>query len=196
MNALPNLRRAVGALLAVATLGLLGAACSKSVPQALCSTICDCEHCATQTEDLTCAGLEAQLRVATDYGCDDKWNAWADCAQAQGACVETKATFSTMQAGHCTRLYDIGLPCAQTSECGALGVKGATCISGHCQMKQCEESGQSCTVDAECVTAEDKCGPQATDLAACEAAASGHAKADTTGAAPPSSPGAPSPAGG
>lgn len=165
---------------AIATLALVATSCSKSAPQSLCDTICDCEHCGTQAEELACASAEADLRVATDYGCEAQWNAWADCVQGQGVCVDAKATFSTKLPGHCTKLYDIGLPCTATTDCTPLGVSSATCIAGKCQTRQCEENGQICSADTDCPTTGDKCSTQAADLATCEAKASGHPGAVTT----------------
>jgi carboxypeptidase C (cathepsin A) len=195
MSVLGKLGAAIGVVVAIAGLGVAAPACSKSVPQAVCKAVCDCEHCSSETERITCAEYEADLRVATDYGCDAKWNAWADCVQSEGTCIDATATYSTKAMGHCSRLYDIGLPCAQTSDCAPLGVSGAACIDGKCQLKQCEETGRSCSEDAECPTSVDKCATQANDLASCEAAASGHPGTFPTAQPRPTSPGSPAPSG-
>lgn len=191
MNHVLRFGRAAGAAVVLGVFGGAVGACSKSVPESLCKTICDCEHCGSQTEDLSCAKLETDLKVATDYGCDDRWNAWANCKQGQGTCIEVKATFSTAEPGQCSNLVDIGLPCAQTSDCAALQVPGTACVSGRCQAKQCKENGQLCTEDIDCPTGQDKCLAQLVDLATCEAKASGHPGTFSTGIPSPSSPGTP-----
>ena len=196
MRTFTNLGRAAAAALAIGALGVLGAACSKSVPQSLCKAVCDCEHCGTDREDILCAGLEAELRVATDYGCDDKWNAWADCVESQGTCLDAKATYSTKQTGACSGLSDIGLDCTAKSDCTPLGVTGVDCISSRCQVRQCAETGQTCSTNADCVTTKDKCETQAADLTTCEAKASGHPGTISTSTGGQPAPGTPSPAGG
>jgi hypothetical protein len=185
------LRRVAAAALVAGALGAAAGACKKSVPDALCQTICDCEHCSTVAEETSCAKLEADLKVATDYGCDGQWNAWADCMQGQGQCIADKALYSTAETGHCSKLFDIGLPCTATSDCAALKVDSATCTAGHCQAKQCEENGALCSVDADCPTGKDKCTSQLADLGTCERAASGHPGTISTGA-PVAAPGTPS----
>ena len=82
----------LGAILA------LGTACSRA--DDLCALVCDCEHCNDYEEDAVCAEYQLGLDAAKNYECDSAWEAWADCFETQGNCVESRAEYTTLDGNN------------------------------------------------------------------------------------------------
>jgi hypothetical protein len=159
--------------------GALAPACSSPV-QALCSEVCECEHCSELREADLCQTLETAESVAGNYGCAGSFSAWLDCLSSKAQCVESGADWTTVPTGRCNAEYLYDTACTDDAECWLQGhsLNSFCASSGKCASQACsyvEGRGNIlCETDADCVEGQDACAVQAEALRTCQGEASGH----------------------
>jgi hypothetical protein len=119
----------------------LAPACSSV--SALCSKICECQHCNDYTEKVVCEQMHGEAAIAKDYGCESQHSDYINCLDDKGQCHATAARYVTRTPGRCS--------------------------NGKCEGSMTV----SCKTDSNCPdTGEDKCESQKKALSECQSAAS------------------------
>lgn len=150
---------------------LLLTGCDTSA-QAVCDLECECEHCSDLEHDLRCAGHAWRQDVAATYGCEDKFDSWAECVEANGKCNDRTASFTTHATGSCNAGQPTNYGCISSADCTAVFGAGASCDGNVCLTKLCANVGNACQSDVDCVQGVDLCSEEADALYACQNEAS------------------------
>lgn len=161
---------------AVLTLGLAGASALSagcgSRAGAVCSLVCECEHCNNYEEETSCTLYQTQADVADAYGCADQWDAWAACVEEKGTCDAKEANFTTAKPGQCNAFQPTGATCATQADCDMIDSE-LSCEAGFCAQRVCSGGGGSCENDGDC-NGDDLCNAEDDALDKCIDAASKH----------------------
>ena len=157
--------------LGIAATSLLSAGCG-SRAGAVCSLVCDCEHCNDYEEEVSCTLYQTQADVADAYGCADQWDAWAACVEEKGTCDDKEANFSTATPGRCNAFEPTTTACMTAADCVSVDFD-LTCEAGMCARRVCSGGGQGCQNDGDC-SGDDLCDAEDDALDKCIDDASKH----------------------